>query len=147
MSIAGVLLTPLRAIEAPAGAVLHAMKASSDGFAGFGEAYFSEIHEGAVKNWRRHRTQTLNLVVPVGAVRFVLHEGRDGHVAAAEPFMQYRLGRLAPASYARLTVPPGIWLAFQGIGPGASLILDITDAEHDPAEAESRDLAAFPFSW
>lgn len=146
MNMHGVLLTPLRCIEGSAGAVLHGLKRSSPGFVGFGEAYFSEIHEGAVKSWRRHKTMTLNLVVPVGAVRFVLLADGTDLTPTASP-VEYRIGRYPPAEYARLTVQPGIWMAFQGIGPGTSLVLDITDGEHDPAEAETRDLGAFPFAW
>ena len=135
----GVSLTSLRCIDTPSGAVLHALKKSSEGYAGFAEAYFSEIHEGAVKSWRRHSKMTLNLIVPVGTVRFVVR-GQEG-------FEEFVLGRTPPAQYSRLTVSPGVWLAFQGRGPGTSLIVDITDFEHDPAEAETREIDAFPFTW
>ena len=33
---------------------------------GFEEAYFSLIDKDAVKAWKRHKTMTLNLVVPLG---------------------------------------------------------------------------------
>lgn len=135
----GVLVTPLREIEAPLGGVLHALKASSPGFAGFGEAYLAEIHEGAIKSWRKHLRHTLNLVVPVGGVRFVVRDERG-------TFASHRIGR-ALGNYARLTVPPKLWLAFQGLGPGTSLILDITDGEHDPAECEAEPLETFAFDW
>ena len=132
----GAILTPLKRIEGPQGAVMHGLKASSPGYVGFGEAYFSQIHEGAVKSWRRHRLTTLNLVVPHGAVRFVAHDGND--------FEEFVVGA---DNYARLTVSPGLWLAFQGRGPGTSTILSIIDREHDPAESDVRDIDAFAFSW
>lgn len=137
----GVLLTPLKRIAAPGGGVMHALKQSAPGFIGFGEAYFSEIQEGTVKSWRRHHRVTLNLVVVRGQVKFVLHDermGRDGS------FREFSLGE---SHYARLTVPPGIWMAFRGEAPGVSLILDIINEEHDPAEAETRDLASIEFPW
>jgi len=134
----GVLLTPLKRIAGPDGDVLHGLKASAPGYAGFGEAYFSEIHQGVIKKWRRHNRMTMNLVVPRGNVRFVLHDERRG------TFAEHIIGE---ANYARLTVAPGLWVAFRGQGPGTSLILDITDAEHDPAEAEGRDVSAFAFAW
>lgn len=135
--ISGVAVSPLNIVGGPAGSVLHALKKSSQGYAGFGEAYFSEIHQGAVKSWRRHKVASLNLVVPVGAVRFVLHDERKLEV--------YEIGR--SANYARLTVPPGIWFAFQGMGPGSSLLLSISTNEHDPNEAETRELSSIPYSW
>jgi dTDP-4-dehydrorhamnose 3,5-epimerase len=137
--IFGVLLTPLKRIEGAAGDVLHGLKASAPGYAGFGEAYFSEIHEGAVKSWRRHSRVTVNLIVPVGQVRFAVHD------EAQQQTEGYELG--ARRNYARLTIAPGIWFAFKGAGPGSSLILSIIDREHDPAESESRELATIPYSW
>jgi len=134
----GVLVTPLRRIAIPAGDVLHGMKASSSGYTGFGEAYFSELHEGVTKNWRRHTRTTMNLVVPRGNVRFVFHDESGG------TFYECSIGE---ANYVRLTVGPGLWMAFRGQGPGTSLILDIIDKEHDPAEAESRDISAFAYTW
>ena len=134
-------LTPLKRIPGAAGDVLHVLKASSPGYVGFGEAYFSEIHGGVTKSWRRHKRHTLNLVVPRGSVRFVVH---DDEKTGEESFSDFLIGDV---NYARLTIPPGLWLAFRGLGPGTSLILDITDGEHDPAEAEARDLAAIQFRW
>jgi len=143
--IDGVLTSPLRRISGPAGDVLHAMKRSAEGFSGFGEAYFSTVHQGAIKSWRCHRIVTMNLVVPVGAVRFVVHDARDDSRTRGR-FTELAIG-VAIDNYARLTIPSGLWLAFQGIGPGTSVILDIIDREHDPAEAEACDLAAIPYAW
>lgn len=120
---------------------MHALKKSAPGYVRFGEAYFSEIDQGVVKSWRRHHRVTLNLVVARGQVRFVLYDEKAGHEAGFEEFS------IGESNYARLTVPPGIWMAFQGQGAGTSLILDIIDEEHDPAEAEIKELAAIAFSW
>ncbi len=133
-----VLVTPLKRIAGSAGSVMHAHKVSAPGHAGFAEAYFSEIHEGTTKNWRRHSRITMNLVVPRGNVLFVIHDEGSG------AFVTHRIGE---DNYARLTVPPGLWMAFRGEGPGTSLILDIIDAEHDPGEADVRDISAFAFAW
>lgn len=136
-----VLVTPLKRIPTPGGDVRHAMKSSGPGFAGFGEAYFSSIEQGAVKGWKRHRQMTLNLVVPVGEVRFVVH---DAQVNASRAF------QLTPDradSYNRLTVPPGLWMAFGGVAPGLNLLLNLASIEHDPSEADTLALEALPWSW
>jgi dTDP-4-dehydrorhamnose 3,5-epimerase len=135
--IPGVAISPLNIINGPAGSVLHALKKSWKGYAGFGEAYFSEIHQGAVKSWRRHKVATLNLVVPLGAIRFVLHDEQE--------FDIYDIGR--SSNYARLTIPPDVWFAFQGIGLGPSLLLSVSTNEHDPDEAETCELSSIPYSW
>lgn len=126
-------VTPLAIIEGAQGSVLHALRADADGFAGFGEAYFSTVEQGAVKGWKRHTRMVCNLVVPVGAVRFVIHDGRE---ASATQGAQMQV-LLSPDEYRRLTVPPGLWFAFQGVGAGINLILNVASIAHDPAEVES----------
>lgn len=135
----GLRLTPLRQIPAEGGAILHAMKAGESGYAGFGEAYFSQIESGAIKGWKKHLRMTLNLVVPVGLIQFRIHdEVRDS-------FEDLVLG---PArNYARLTVAAGLWMAFGGLDAGTSMLLNIADLAHDPAEAERRELDRFAWEW
>lgn len=140
--IDGVLVTPQRRIANPNGDVLHAMKRSAPGFAGFGEAYFSTVKPGAVKGWKRHRRMTLNLVVPQGAIRFAIHDDRPESPTCGR-FDSIELG---PDNYARLTVPPGLWVAFQGRA-AFNLLLNLANEEHDPDEADAADLGAFPFTW
>ena len=71
MKLTDILVTPLRRIETAGGDVLHAMKKTDAGYTGFGEAYFSWVSAGAIKAWKRHTQMTMNVVVPVGQVRFV----------------------------------------------------------------------------
>lgn len=134
------LFTPLKRIPGAGGEVRHAMKASDPGFAGFGEAYFSSVNPGAVNGWRRHGRMTLNLVVVLGEVRFVACDGAG----------EQRARHLTPDrgdAYGRLTVPPGLWLAFGGVGAGPNLLLNLASIEHDPTEAETLPIADLPWSW
>jgi dTDP-4-dehydrorhamnose 3,5-epimerase len=133
-------LTPLKRVSLEAGDVMHALKASQAGFRGFGEAYFTTIVEHAIKGWKRHRRMTLNLVVPVGHVRFVVSEPEIGAT-------HYHVVELGPDNYQRLTLPPAHWFAFQGRSATTSLILNIADIEHDPDEGEQRPLSDFGFDW
>lgn len=141
--ITGVTLTPLKVIEVAEGDVMHAMKVSDFGYAGFGEAYFSMVNGGAVKAWKRHREMTLNLIVPVGAVRFVLYDDRKKSESAGR-FQQVTLSK---KSYYRLTVPPMIWMGFQGVGDGNNLLLNLADLEHRPEESERRTIDQIDFNW
>ena len=50
IKIKGVILTPLKKITHPKGDILHGMKNNGDGYAGFGEAYFSVIETGVIKD-------------------------------------------------------------------------------------------------
>ena len=71
--INSILVTPLARITTPGGDVMHAMKKSDVEFVGFGEAYFSWINAGSVKAWKRHNRMFMNIIVPVGNVRFVFY--------------------------------------------------------------------------
>lgn len=137
----GVLLTQLKQIYHPKGDVFHGMKKSDPGFFGFGEAYFSTIHRGEVKPWKKHLRMTLNLVVPIGKIRFVLHDDRVGSATKGQTFSV----EIGSDNYQRLTVTPGIWMAFEGIGEGLNLLLNIADLEHDPEEVERAELDRFDY--
>lgn len=150
-SIDGILITPQRQIRTPGGDVFHAMKADDPGYAGFGEAYFSTIESGAVKSWKRHHRMTLNLVVITGKVRFVIHDLREGS-SSYGCTESYQLGPECSSSvdyagYARLTVPHGLWMAFQGRSDRTSILLNLADLQHDPGEVERQTLEFIPFNW
>lgn len=134
--IAGVTLTPLKIIDNIAGNIQHAMKSSDPGYNGFGEAYFSNILPGAVKGWKKHRQMVLNLVVPKGKIHFVMFDGREESTTRG----QVMEVELSAQNYQRLTVPPGIWMAFSGIGEDPCLLLNIASIPHDPNESESLPL-------
>jgi len=139
--IDGVILTPLKQIYHPKGDVFHGMKKSDSGFSGFGEAYFSTIHAGDVKPWKKHLRMTLNLVVPVGKIRFVAYDDRIDSSTRGQ-IMSVELG---PDNYQRLTLPPGVFMAFEGVGEGLNLLLNVADLEHDPDEVERVDLDRFEY--
>jgi dTDP-4-dehydrorhamnose 3,5-epimerase len=138
MSLDDILITPLARIATAGGDVLHAMKQSDVGYTGFGEAYFSWVDDGAVKAWKRHTQMTMNIVVPVGQVRFVFClDGVD----------VFRVEELGVDRYARLTVPPGIWFGFQGFAEPQSLLLNIANIPHDPNEVERLALSDIKYGW
>ena len=131
----GVTLTPLKQITGPKGDVFHAMKASDDDFFGFGEAYFSTVKKNNIKGWKKHTEMTLNLVVVIGEVEFVVHDGDD--------FFNVKLSK---KNYQRLTVKPNLWLAFRGLD-SENMLLNLASIEHDPNESENVDLGIFNYSW
>lgn len=138
----GVILTPLKQIHHPKGDVLHAMKKSDEGFKTFGEAYFSTIHQNDVKGWKKHTQMTLNLIVPIGEIEFILFDERENSLTKGE-FLSAVLGIDA---YQRLTIPPDIWVAFRGLKE-TNVLLNIASIEHNPAEAISRELNEIPYDW
>jgi len=131
----GVTLTPLKQITHPKGDVFHAMKASDKSFSGFGEAYFSTINKSDIKGWKKHTEMTLNLVVVTGEVELVVYDGTDFFSA-----------KLSKDNYQRLTIEPGLWVAFRGLSD-ENMLLNIASIEHDPSESENVDLGDFNFKW
>ena len=144
MAINGVKITPLSIIDTKGCDVLHAMKISDHGYSGFGEAYFSTIEPDAIKGWKRHKQMVLNLVVPVGTVRFILFDDRDNQDNVNQ-FQEVTLS--IEDGYSRLTIPPMIWVGFQGLGLQKSLVLNIANIEHSPEEVERKELAEIKFNW
>jgi len=138
----GVTLTPLRRIEEELGSVYHCLKSSDTGFAGFGEAYFSTVKFGAVKGWKKHLYMTLNLAVVIGNVRFVIC---DEQVPTGISTRYFQVD-LHPENYYRLTVSPGIWMAFQGLDSPENILINIASIPHDPAEQVNAPLTDPQFS-
>ena len=143
--IEGVFLTPLKKILHPKGDILHGVKKSDQGFVAFGEAYFTKVKFGEIKGWNKHKRMTLNLCVPVGAAVFVVYDDREKSKTRGN-FLPVEI---SVDDYQRLTVPPGVWLAFRGMSDGINLILDVTDMEHDPDEVERLDPfdPSTPYDW
>ena len=135
MKLADIQVTPLKRIPNVGGDVLHAMKQSDVGYGGFGEAYFSWASAGAVKAWKRHMQMTMNVVVPVGQVRFVFR------CIDADNVEEFRVEDIGEERYARITVPPGVWFGFQGLGSKDSLVMNVASIPHDPNEVERLSLS------
>lgn len=131
----GVTLTPLKQIKHPKGDIFHAMKASDDGFFGFGEVYFSTVNQGEVKGWKKHTEMTLNLVVVTGEIEFVVYDDNSFYSV-----------NLSKNNYQRLTVEPGLWLAFRGVSV-ENMLLNLASIEHNANESENVDLYDFDYNW
>lgn len=134
-----IVITQLSTFDVDGGRVMHGIKKNDMGYVGLGEVYFSYIDPKAVKAWKKHNRMTLNLVVPLGKVRFVFCDPlSDGHC---------RVEDIGEGNYVRLTVPPGIWFGFQGISLQPSLVTNIADLQHDPAEVERKAVSSFDYQW
>lgn len=143
LTINGVKLTPLKHIETPGGDVLHAMKNNDPGFAGFGEAYFSAVEPGAVKAWKRHHDMTLNLVVQIGSIRFVIYDDREG----SSTYGVFNEVVLSRDYYYRLTVPPMLWMGFQCVGNVTGMLLNVANIPHDANEVDRKKIDELDFDW
>lgn len=133
----GVILTPLKQIYHPKGDIFHAMKKSDIGFDGFGEAYFSTINQNDIKGWKKHTKMTLNIIVPVGNIEFVVYD---------ENSKEFFSTKLSHNNYQRLTVKSGLWMAFKGLDK-YNMLLNLASIEHDPNEAVNIELNDINYKW
>jgi dTDP-4-dehydrorhamnose 3,5-epimerase len=139
--MSNILVTHLLKIPNKDGDIYHGISRIEDGYVGFGEAYFSSILPGAIKAWKRHIRMTMNLIVPIGRVKFVFFNptkvGKD----------KFDVIEIGEKNYSRITVPPMIWFGFQGLDPSSSLVLNIANIQHDPNEVERKGQLEFDYKW
>ncbi len=128
-------ISPLRRINVEGGDVLHVIRNTDHMFNGFGEAYFSIVQPGYVKAWKRHLKMTMNLIVPIGSVKFIFYD------ESKELIMKIEIGE---KNYRKVSVPPGIWFGFVGLSKHDSYILNIADILHDPSEVERKPVSYLP---
>ena len=133
----GVILTPVNQIRHPKGDIYHAMKKSDYGYEGFGEAYFSTVHKNSIKGWKKHRDMTLNLLVPIGEIEFVVYN---------EHLKEFFSVKISQNNYQRLTIKPNLWMAFKGLDEN-NMLLNLSSIEHDPDEYENMELTSIPYEW
>jgi len=131
------IVTKLERIHTKGGDVLHALKKSESSFKTFGEAYFSFIDYNCVKGWKMHKEMTLNLIVPIGNVKFVFFDTNKNLIQMLE---------IGEKNHMRITVSPKIWFGFKGLSK-KNLVLNIADLQHDPIEVERVNLESFNFNW
>ena len=119
------------------------MKDSDDGFNGFGEVYFSNIDHNVIKGWKQHKIMQMNLVVPVGEVRFVVYDDREG----SSTYGVFNDIYLSRNNYQRLTIPSGLWMAFQGRSLGGAMLMNTASIVHEPAESNVKNLNEIEYKW
>ncbi len=131
-----IILKPQKRITVDGGDVLQILKSNEKEFRGFQEAYLSIIKNNYIKAWKRHLKMTMNLVVPIGKVKFIFYDCK-GNLLLNET--------IGEENYCRLTVPPNIWFGFKGLSKKDSYVFNIANIKHDPKEVERKSLEEFTF--
>lgn len=133
-----IIVTKLKIIDLKEGKVLHAMKKIDIGFNKFGEIYFSHINYNLIKAWKKHNKMIMNLIVPIGNVKFVFYSDLNN---------KFREEIIGANRYVRLTVPSNIWFGFKGLDKEKNLIVNIADITHNPNEMNQKILEDIPYNW
>jgi len=140
--VKGLIISELKQIHNSKGDILHALKKSDKSYNNFGEAYFSFVKYNQIKGWKKHNKMTMNLIVPIGEIKFVLYDDRD---KKSDPKIKEII--VGQSNYKRLTIPPNIYVSFKGISKNINLILNVADIEHDPNESINLDLSDIAYEW
>ena len=143
--IEGVLITPKKRICDDRGRIMHIMKSQDENFTQFGEVYISTVYPGVVKGWHLHDLMTLNYVVVKGMIKFALYDARKD----SPTYGQTQDVCIGEHNYSQVTVPPGVWNGYMGIGTEEALVVNFTDIPHDPNEITRMDPddCFIPYKW
>ena len=129
---------PLTIINNQKGNIYKIMNNKDSFFKKFGEVYFTSIKKNSVKAWRFHKRMTINLVVPIGKVKFVFYIPKYDY---------YYVTEIGQNNYCLLNVKPKIWFAFKGLDKSPNLILNFSNIIHNDNEILKKDLKEFNYSW
>ena len=143
--IDGVVVRPLKQISDERGKVMHMLRADAPHFQEFGEIYFSVVYPGAIKGWHLHTRMTLNYAVPSGRIKLVCYDGRKESPTWGK-IQEFFAGE---DSYQLITIMPGIWNGFKGIGTTAAIVANCATIPHQPDEIIRKDPFSpdIPYNW
>ena len=88
---------------------------------------------------------TLNYAVPSGRIKLILFDDRDDSPTRGE-LQEVFTGEDA---YALVTVPPGVWNGFKGVGTAPAVVANCATLPHDPDEIVRLDPLSprIPYRW
>jgi len=143
--IDGARVVPLQRVADERGTVMHMLSATDPHFLGFGEIYFSTVYRGVVKGWHRHREMTLNYACPVGRIKLVLFDDRDGSPTKGTLIEAY----LGPDNHSLAVIPPEVWNGMKGLSAPFALVANCATHTHDPSRSERLDPygSEIPYDW
>lgn len=106
-------------------------------FSEFGEVYFSEIKKNKIKAWKMQKKITMNLIVPIGNVKFVFLDRN---------FNLLDIITIGKKNYKLLNIPPLIWYGFQGLSE-INLISNLINKTHNDNDMLRLGKNEINFDW
>ncbi len=133
--IDGVRIIPLKKIPDERGVILHMLRKDDPHFDSFGEIYFSEVYPQVIKGWHLHTKMTLNYAVVSGMIKLVLYDDRVKSKTRGT-LMELFIG---DDNYSLVTIPPGVWNGFKGIGTEKAIVANCSTIPHSKTEIKRMD--------
>jgi len=60
---------------------------------------------------------------------------------------QYQEVIISLENYFRITIPPMVWVGFQGLSNEKSILLNMANIEHDPNEIDRQSIDNIKYDW
>jgi dTDP-4-dehydrorhamnose 3,5-epimerase len=98
------------------------------------ELYCSEVYSNSIKAWKYHKKITNNFYVISGSIKFV--------ILNKNKFLKFTIG-----NNQILTLPPGYWYGFKGLGKTKSLILNLINKKHNEKEMLRKKINEIQYNW
>ena len=98
------------------------------------ELYSSEVKVNTIKAWKYHKKITNNFYVTIGKVKFV--------ILKKNKFLNFTINNSQI-----LTLPPGYWYGFKGMGNSKSYILNLINKKHNEKEMLRKKIHQIKYNW
>ena len=109
----------IKKFKNPKGNVLRGFRKNDKYLENSAEIYFSWINKKAIKGWKLHKKMSMNLVVPIGKVKFVFYDGKN-----------FKTVIVGEKNYNRIFVPNNIFFLFQNLYKQKSLVVNNASIIH-----------------
>ena len=88
---------------------------------------------------------TLNYAVVSGSIKLALYDERSESATCGES-QEFFVGE---SNYSLITIPPGVWNGFKGIGGTPAIVANCATLPHDPDEIVRLDPFEnhIPYDW
>lgn len=144
-----VTITPLQQFPDERGSNKLIMQSGDPGFGDIQQVYVSTVYPGTVKGWHRHKQKTLNYTCVAGIIRLVITPDLDKiPIRRVRPsdlvFQEIVMGE---TNYCRVSIPPGTWNAFMGLGYKEAIVVNCATLPYSEADIERLPWNYFAYDW
>jgi len=137
----GVQVTPLLQIPDNRGTVKRFLRVD-EMTTQFEECYVTTIYKNIIKGWHGYYTKTINFAVVSGMAKFVLYDTREN----SPTFQMTQELYLGDYNYRRVTIPPKVMNAIQGISDESVMVV-IANEVFDEGITIRKTLDEIPYDW
>jgi len=141
ININGVIVTPLLQIPDNRGTVKRFIRVDEMSHS-FAECYITTIYRDVIKGWHGYYTKTMNFAVVSGMAKFVLYDTRED-APTHEQIQELYLGDY---NYCRVTIPPKVMNAIQGISD-ISVMAVVANEVFDEGITIRKTIEDIPYNW